>query len=140
MDSYDLSISFAGENRELAEELAINLQSNGFRIFYDDFEKAELWGRDLSVELPKRYQSSKFCIMLISQEYLNKMWTTLERQVVISKFLELKGNDYLLPIRLNGFKGEVPGLTKMINYVDYHTRDNIDDLISLLLEVLKNRL
>ena len=41
-------------------------------VFYDDFYAADLWGKDLSVELQKIYRdSSEFCIMFISQHYLD---------------------------------------------------------------------
>lgn len=137
---YDLAISFAGENRDVAEALAIALRKEGYAIFYDDFEKAELWGRDLSVELPLRYNKSTFCIMLLSHYYLDKMWTILERQVIISKFLQLKGNDYILPVRLDGFSGEVPGISKLTGYINIDSKTQISYLIDLTKSVLANRL
>lgn len=137
---YDLALSFAGENRTIAEALAVALSKEGYNIFYDDFEKAELWGKDLSIELPRKYNSAAFCIMLLSNYYLDKMWTTLERQVIISKFLENKGNDYLLPVRLDGFTGEVPGISKLTGYISIDSKSQIPYLIELTKNVLSKRL
>lgn len=137
---YDLALSFAGENRIVAEELAIALRKEGYNIFYDDFEKAELWGKDLSIELPRKYNSAAFCIMLLSNYYLDKMWTTLERQVIISKFLKNKGNDYLLPVRLDGFTEEIPGISELTGYINIDSKSQIPYLIELTKRVLSKRL
>jgi hypothetical protein len=45
---YDVALSFAGEDRAKAEELAQLLREGGVRVFYDKFEQARLWGSDLS--------------------------------------------------------------------------------------------
>jgi hypothetical protein len=45
---YDVALSFAGEDREYAEELANALRGKA-NVFYDGFEKAKLWGEDLYV-------------------------------------------------------------------------------------------
>jgi hypothetical protein len=47
LKEYDIVISFAGEDRQVAEEIAVELKNNGIRVFYDNFEKADLWGKDL---------------------------------------------------------------------------------------------
>jgi hypothetical protein len=45
---YGLAISFAGEQRTLAELLARWPDASSYSISYDEFQQAELWGRDLS--------------------------------------------------------------------------------------------
>lgn len=44
---YDVALSFAGENREYVEDVAVFLKSRGLSIFYDKFEQADLWGKNL---------------------------------------------------------------------------------------------
>jgi hypothetical protein len=44
---YHIAISFGGKDREVAKEIASNLKSNDVRVFFDEFEKADLWGKDL---------------------------------------------------------------------------------------------
>ena len=46
---FDVALSFAGEDREYAEALADLLNSGGYTIFYDKYEQADLWGKDLYV-------------------------------------------------------------------------------------------
>jgi hypothetical protein len=45
---YDIAISFADENREIAENFTKKLQMKGLRVFYDEFYKHELWGKKLT--------------------------------------------------------------------------------------------
>ncbi len=44
---YDIAISFAGEDREVAASIAEKLKSQGIKVFYDSYEKATLWGKNL---------------------------------------------------------------------------------------------
>jgi hypothetical protein len=48
---YDVCFSFAGEDREYVEKVAANLIALGVRVFYDRYEQAVLWGKDLYVHL-----------------------------------------------------------------------------------------
>jgi hypothetical protein len=41
---YEVAISFAGEQRPEAEAIASCLQNMGITVFYDGYEKANLWG------------------------------------------------------------------------------------------------
>lgn len=44
---YDVGLSFAGEDRHYARQVAESLREKGIRVFYDEFEEANLWGKDL---------------------------------------------------------------------------------------------
>jgi hypothetical protein len=44
---FDISFSFAGEDRQYVEAVAEELQKCSVRIFYDKYEQANLWGKDL---------------------------------------------------------------------------------------------
>ena len=48
---YDVSLSFTGEDREYVEQVASGLRHQGVRVFYDRYEEANLWGKDLCVHL-----------------------------------------------------------------------------------------
>src|SRR5438132_199612 len=52
---YDVALSFAGENRETVEQFAKLLEAEGFTVFYDNWKKADLWGRDLYQHLDEVY-------------------------------------------------------------------------------------
>ena len=44
---YDLCLSFAGEDRDYVEVVAAELLKAGATVFYDLYEQADLWGKDL---------------------------------------------------------------------------------------------
>lgn len=44
---YDVCFSFAGADRGYVHETADILRNEGVRVFYDEYEEAELWGKDL---------------------------------------------------------------------------------------------
>jgi len=77
---YAVAISFAGEDRAFAEDVAEGLRDAGIEVFYDYFYTAALWGEDLSVKLQEVYNdSSEFCIMILTPHYVDKMWAILEQ-------------------------------------------------------------
>jgi len=44
---YDVAISFAGEQRTEAEAISECFKKAGIRVFYDRYEQANLWGKNL---------------------------------------------------------------------------------------------
>jgi len=122
---YEVALSFAGEDRAFAEAVAKGLRDAGVKVFYDDFYAEDLWGEDLAVKLRDVYHSSsQFCIMIISKHYVDKMWPSHERQQAIERMIKERGKAYVLPVRLDGFNGEVPGLSGAISYLAVRSSDH----------------
>jgi hypothetical protein len=121
---FDVALSFASEDRAFAEEVAEALRAAGVHVFYDDFYAADLWGEDLGVRLRDIYKAgSRHCIMILTPAYVEKMWTSWERQQAIERLIEEKGKAYILPVRLEGFSGAVPGLPGAISYLSVHRHE-----------------
>jgi hypothetical protein len=117
-DTYDVCLSFAGEQRDYVERIASELKQAGLDVFYDQDEDIapKLWGRDLGEYLDYIYrQGSRFCLMFISADYAEKAWTTHERRSALARVVE-EGGDYLLPARFDDT--ELPGLRPTTGYVD----------------------
>ena len=53
---YDVALSFAGEQRPYVLQVAQGLRTHGVRVFYDDYETDNLWGKDLYAHLTEVYQ------------------------------------------------------------------------------------
>src|SRR5438128_1812741 len=99
--AYEVALSFAGEDRNYARELADDLARRGVRVFFDEFEKDRLWGEDLYTYLTDIYQNgTRYVVMLISKFYPEKLWTNLERKAAQAKALQQQ-TPYILPIRLD---------------------------------------
>ena len=136
---YEVAISFAGEDRAFAEAVAKGLRDAGVEVFYDNFYAADLWGEDLSTRLREVYHdSSEFCIMIISKHYVEKMWTIFERQQAIERLIKEKGKAYVLPVRLDGFASEVPGLSGAISYLSVN-RNQPQLVVNTFLEKISRK-
>lgn len=57
MFTYDVALSFAGEDRVYVERIANLLIEQGIKVFYDKFETANLWGKDLYQYLSDIYRT-----------------------------------------------------------------------------------
>lgn len=126
---YHIALSFAGEDRGIAERIAYELKESNYSVFYDDYAKAELWGKDLYVHLNDLYsKQAKYCLMIISKHYKEKLWTNHERRAAQTKAF-LQNEEYILPLRLDDT--EIPGLNATIGYIDYNKID-FPELISVI--------
>lgn len=115
---FDVAISFAGPQRDLAQEFATILRDAGFTVFYDNFYPAQLWGKDLPSFFDAIYRlRSRYCVIFVSQDYLERPWTNHERKSAVARAIEEKGEDYILPIRLDD--AELPGIAPTIGYLRY---------------------
>lgn len=116
---YDVTFSFAGEDRPTVERLARLMRRNGIRVFYDAWEQADLWGKDLYQHLDAIYRSAaRFCLIFVSEHYVKKAWTKHELKSAQARAFE-ENSEYILPIRLDD--SELPGLTPTIAYLDART-------------------
>src|SRR5690242_14759832 len=95
---YDVCLSFAGEQREYVEEVADELRGMRVRVFYDDYEKVSLWGKNLYDHLDWVYsKSARYCIVFVSSAYERKVWTNHERRSAQERALR-ENDEYILPV------------------------------------------
>lgn len=127
---YDIAISFAGEDRTIASDIANRLEMEQVQVFYDNFEKANLWGKDLYEYLADVYANhAQFCIMILSDSYSKKLWTNHERRSAQARAFKERA-EYILPIRLDDTA--IPGINETIGYIDLRNT-SVDDLVNLIL-------
>lgn len=132
---FDVAISFAGPQRELAERLATIARDAGFHVFYDNFYPAQLWGKDLPVFFDEIYRKrSRYCVIFVSSEYTKRMWTNHERQSAIARQIEQRGKEYILPVKVND--AELPGMPSTVGHLGL-AEHGIDKIGKLLIEKLK---
>ena len=116
---YDIALSFAGEQRSHVGQVAEQLRRQGIRVFYDDFEQAGLWGKDLYEHFHWVYQrAARYCVLFISADYAHKAWPTHERRSAYERALH-DSDTYVLPARFDDT--ELPGLRTTTGYVDLRT-------------------
>ncbi|WP_256874691.1 GUN4 domain-containing protein [Nostoc sp. C057] len=125
---YDVALSFAGEDRKCSEELAQVLKARSIKVFYDKYEEATLWGKNLYTHLSDVYQrKARFCVMFLSQHYRKKLWTNHEREAAQARAFE-ENKEYILPIRLDNT--EIPGILPTIGYIEWSNANSIANLIA----------
>ncbi|KAA5548883.1 TIR domain-containing protein [Adhaeribacter rhizoryzae] len=112
---FEVALSFAGEDRDFVKCVAAKLKDNGVKIFYDEYEQVNLWGKNLYEHLDQVYRvKSKFCVIFISRNYKDKLWTNHERQSAQARAFQ-ENEEYILPFRLDNT--EIPGLRPTIGYL-----------------------
>ena len=123
---YDIAISFAGENRSIAKEIADKLKASGLRVFFSDDYQELLWGEDQTKVLEDIFTSkAKYCMILVSKHYIEKAWPRLELNSAISRHMK-QNKGYILQVKLDDSK--LPGLPDMYGHVKFINADSIVDL------------
>ena len=121
---YDVTLSFAGEDRAYVEQVAEALYALGIRVFYDRYEQVDLWGKDLYTHLDDVYRKlARYCVIFISQYYAEKLWANHERKSAQARAFEEK-SEYILPIRFDAT--DVPGMLPTTGYIDATKREPSD--------------
>ena len=102
---YDVALSFAGEDRQYAKELADLLDAGKYSVFYDEYELVKLWGENLYEHLSSVYKDQAlYCVMFLSEHYERKLWTNHERQSAQARAFE-ENQGYILPVRIDDRSG-----------------------------------
>ncbi|WP_278994877.1 toll/interleukin-1 receptor domain-containing protein [Prevotella melaninogenica] len=122
---YDIALSFAAEDRGYVDDVANILRSKGIRVFYDKFEEANLWGKNLYDYLSDIYANKAYyIIMFISKNYCNKLWTNHERVAMQSRAFQEEHQEYILPAKFDDTK--IPSLPPTVGYISLEDKQPAD--------------
>ncbi|WP_074906655.1 toll/interleukin-1 receptor domain-containing protein [Nitrosomonas communis] len=111
--------------------MASSLVTKGANVFYDEYEQANLWGKDLYAHLTKIYRDeSKYCLMLLSESYAKKQWTSHERKAAQARAFT-ENREYILPLRLDDTK--IDGILDTTGYIDYR-KVHLEKVIDLIVK------
>lgn len=134
MPNYHIALSFAGEDRDYVEKVAIQLRAAGVEVFYDLFEEADLWGKDLYAHLSEVYQKKAiYTVIFVSAAYRDKLWPNHERRNAQARAFS-EGSEYILPALFDKTV-EIPGLLKTTGHIDL-TKKAPEQLADLIIEKL----
>lgn len=130
MKKYHIALSFSGDDRGYVENVAVQLKNAGVAVFYDRFEEADLWGKDLYEHLTSIYRDqAMYTVMFVSDSYVDKMWGTQERKAAQARAFR-ESSEYILPAMFNT-SVVVPGMLETTGYIDLNqkTPAELADLI-----------
>lgn len=135
---YDIAFSFAGEQREYVSKV-YQILKDGYdvKVFYDENAeiKANLWGKDLVDEFQKIYcEQSKFCLIFISEDYKQKVWTKHEKRSALARAINER-EEYILPARFDAT--EIPGILPTTHYINISnmTPDDFSEIVLIKLGI-----
>ena len=127
---YDIALSFAGEDREYVDKVANFLKDKGISVFYDLFETANMWGKDLYQYLTDVYRDKAlFSVMFMSEAYKKKLWTRNVELKAMQARAFMENKEYILPVRFDDV--EIDGVLPTTGYIDLRGMDP-EQLVSLI--------
>lgn len=117
---YDVALSFANEQRDYVKQIADELSVLGIKVFYDNNQQVDLWGKNLFRYLEKIYfEDSYYCVMFISKEYKQKYWTKYESEILEERnfyqYENLNFQHRILPVRFDDT--QIPGIRASLGYL-----------------------
>ena len=95
---FDVAISFAGENRELARNFAEKLEIFDVSVFFDELYEANLLGKALTKQFTMIFnEKSRIVLCLLDVYHKNKIWPTFERETFRIRVTE----ESIIPVYLD---------------------------------------
>ncbi|HEX8267684.1 MAG TPA: TIR domain-containing protein [Pyrinomonadaceae bacterium] len=114
---YDVALSFAGEDRKIARELADHIRAYRLRVYFDEYEGEDTVGKNLYTHFKEIYsKKSLYFIPIISQSYPQKSWTFRVELPAAQERDFLSTEEYVLPLLLDDT--EILGIEKTIGHID----------------------
>src|SRR2546421_1173686 len=130
--TYDVVISYAGEDSEYANQLVAALQQQSISVFYDQQAIGRLAAEPLPQTLRDIYENQGlYCVVLFSEHYKNKQWTMQELKAALARLVRTQA--YVLPILLDNT--DVPGELSNIAFLTWRTLD-AEKITDVILEKL----
>lgn len=98
---YDIALSFAGENRDLAKHIATQLEDLDVQVFYDESFEANFLGKAWTKKFKEIFaDESRYVVVLLDKYHSEKIWPTFERE----HFAPRVADEHVIPIYLDDTK------------------------------------
>lgn len=136
---YDVALSFAGENRDLAKHIAAQLEDLDVPVFYDESFEANFLGKAWGKKFREIFaQESRYVVCLLDKHHLEKIWPTFERE----HFAPRVADEHVIPIYLDdtkfiGIPADIVGVRFKFDPNDPDWRTNADrEIVEKLIDKL----
>lgn len=134
---YDFALSFAGQERPIAEMIFNKLRERDIEVFYDKNEQHRILAEDVEEYLRPIYQSeAEFVICLLSTNYPNRIWTKFESD----QFKQRTTTGDVIPIVFSdapvGLFDQIHGVGHLSFDIGVDIETQTDNIVSLLSEKL----
>jgi len=130
---YDYALSFAGEDRNVAEKIFAQLTERELSVFYDKNEQHRILANNVEDYLAPIYRSEAvFVIALLGPDYPKRIWTKFESEQFKQRF----GENAVIPI---WFSNSPPGMfdeTTKYGGLSFDRNNDIDKEVGGIVETL----
>lgn len=134
---YDFALSFAGNDRDIAELLFNRLSEEHYEVFYDRNEQSRILAEDLESYLRPIYQSeAAFVICLMGEEYPNRIWTRFEQGV----FKDRVKDGSVIPVLVDDVNPDAFSSIQAIGYHRLRRGPTLNVQIAEFIEVVTEKL
>jgi len=127
---FDFAFSFAGEDRDVVEDIYNRLSADNIKVFYDFAYQSQMVGKDLYRGLRELYRDKgRYIVCFISEHYAKKAWTNLELTAVKERLMStFFASDFLIPIII----GDAKMLEDIPNFIGFYTHRSVSETVSML--------
>ncbi|PLK44267.1 TIR domain-containing protein [Emticicia sp. TH156] len=120
---YDFALSFASENRNLAELLFDLLTEREISVFYDKNEQHRILTVNVEDYLSPIYNSeAEYIIVLLSSNYPKKIWTKFES----TQFRQRFGENAVIPIWYSDTDVSIFDESKKYGGIEFNVNDDLE--------------
>ena len=131
---YDFALSFAGEDRAVAEALSAELEADDYVVFYNRNETHRILGENIEEFLGPIYADRcRFVIAILGPMYGEKRWTIFESD----QFKERFGDGRVIPVWNQNALPSAFDETKEIGYLTFDPATDPNDEARRLADVIK---
>ncbi len=140
---YDVFVSHANDNKQaFVDSLSAGLNRLGIKVWYDS--SVLDWGDDWKAKIVEGLAKSRFGIVVLSPQFIDREWTTKELQELLNRQNE-RHEKVVLPLLYNltvdDMKAKYPDLAPIQARVireDEDAKDVVIDFARILIRALKN--
>ncbi|MBW8684351.1 SUMF1/EgtB/PvdO family nonheme iron enzyme [Chitinophaga rhizophila] len=132
---YDIVISVAEEDKQVADLIAAELKKIRVRYYYYVEEGISTWGVDIMrLTIDNYSKHARFVLMIVSETFDKKYWANIERLVAMAE--RRSGAPHILPLRLDNTP--IDGLSKHIVYQVW--KNNPAEIAAMLKEKIRRQI
>jgi len=97
---YDIALSYAIEDMNIAKEIATALRAKGLHTFYSDVSQENISNTKLYDHLNIIYGEISLCVVIISKDYTNSQWLLAELKTLVG-YAKSSDSFTILPVQVN---------------------------------------
>jgi hypothetical protein len=134
---YDYALSFAGADRNIAEDIFNNLTDHELSVFYDKNEQHRILAQNVEEYLAPIYKSeASFVLVMLGKEYPERVWTKFESD----QFKERFGEHSVIPIWFNDVPRSMFDETSKVGGVTFDRTAKHEEEIERICKILCDKI